>query len=217
MVNKKKINQQTFLAFFLFLTLGFLLVGIGWRLAQKLEESSFFNLPLKKKSGEFPPSTTSLIFNPSSATKKPGEELQISLVLRDAPRDVFSFALRVKCLWSNKKRPPVQIKGEKKLIPNQDLVNAGWQYLVNKIDFNQKGLIADLAAVYINPRGFHFNKDEVLASFYLKTITKEENLVCYFEPSLTKVFSRQKKEVPLEFQEGNYLILPILSKRSQAK
>lgn len=215
MVTKKEKNQKPVLfGLLLLLAIGFSLVGIAWGLSFNLSK---FNLlkPLPRATST-PQTTAGAIFSlsPSTATKMVGEKLKVSILLKNIPEDISGIAIKINCSWEEDQIPiqATDVNPDKTGIQsetNQDLVNAGWQYPINKITVQEKGAAIDLASIYVSPEGFKVDKETNLANFYFKALSKTKSLSCNFEPSLTKLSTKTGEQILLEFKDGNYVILEI--------
>lgn len=211
----KQSKDQKFIIFSLlfFLAVGFILVGLSWGLSFNAEKLNLSKSLLKSVSPSKPPLPQALFaLEPRTATKLIGEKLKVSILLGKTPSELSGMALRLNCSWKEKETPiqlvdSVSDKPGVQLETSQELINAGWQYPVNKITIQEKVVIIDLASIYISPEGFKVDKETSLANFYLKAVSKAENLICSFDPSLTKISTKAGEQILLDFKDGNYVIL----------
>jgi len=214
MATKKEKDQKLIIFGLLLLAaIGFVLAGIALGFSFNLNRFSLFR-PSFKTTLVPPPTPSRAVFSldPSTATKLRGEKLKVALLLQGVQEDISGIAVRINCYWgevstpiqfidANLNQPGVQLE------VNQELINVGWQYPVNQIIAKESAVVIDLAAVYISPEGFRFEKKINLGNFSFKTILGDQTLNCNFDPSLTKISTKTGEEILLDLEEGNYLIL----------
>ena len=91
---------------------------------------------------------------------------------------------------------------------NSSLVKQGWVFPVNEIilDTASRLIMADFAAVNLNPEGFKSSEDLTLATLDMQVAALAPRLTFNFDETQTKVISKEGSAVKLQLKPGEFAV-----------
>jgi len=194
----------------LYCLLALLIIGSGfvffnlWQLKKPSSHSTTTKPTLSEKQ-PIKESQASLFLVPEQSQLVIGQSLSLEIRLSAENLSLSGIALRLSYPFD--KIPPLQPQSAK-IQPNSDWQQQGWIYPINKawIDWQNKTVNLELAAVNPALTGFQLNGEDILGTIELTAEAAIDNLILDFDSEETKLITKDNQKVKLNLVKGSYQI-----------
>lgn len=160
-------------------------------------------LPIQKREPSLQPKATYFLF-PEFAEVSVGEVLPIEIKLQ-VNEGLSLSGMTARLTYSFNGNVPLEPIGNSMRV-NSLLSDSGWAFPVNsvRIDFENNMLVADIAAINLNPEGYATLGEITLATIELSANKKVDDLVLEFRSGETKLLTKSGDEVGLKLVSGTF-------------
>ncbi len=147
----------------------------------------------------------SLSLSPAVTTIQSGKSLSVEIKVKAA--DLIITAVSTRLTLKYKGQLPLQPKSQK-LTVNQELIKAGWSYLLNqvKVDSQDKILTLDLLMANLEPEGYKLNQEISLGQLEFIAQPGSSSADFEFDGNLTKLKDKDGAPLRLKLEEAHYTI-----------
>lgn len=148
----------------------------------------------------------SLSLSPDGVEADVGDSFPVDIKLKAENMVLSGVALRL--VYEYEGDLPLEPQ-DTKLTVNPDMVGQDWAFPVNSLEVDKEGkmVVAELAAVNLNPSGYPADGELTLATLdFVATSASSTDLVFKFDQEQTKVLTKDGREVEVFLKDASYSV-----------